>query len=377
MAYNKATGNVNYAGTVGAGVIGGGVAGTATGFAAAAAAGKAGAALGTTVNPGIGTAIGAIVGIVVGLIAAYFAGEAGLAWDETRASTAPRGLGDDWNTLSLEDKIARLTEEEERLRKSIEDGNAATDDQLAATTALKQALEEERARRFTEQDAQNTEAMAAAMARAGIVSNGDYAAADSAITSTTKFLSNMTQDQVKAIIEGSDEGEGALYAMIAAALPEDALKGMQVKFGDRYTADFVELARKTMSTDNSALSAIFSGEAWTLNEVLDELGSKTDQFSREKLRNFATAIHTSIEGLEDYRDALGTLTYADLMAGTGELEKKFNDLGSILNTVADSTQSVSEWMTTITTKYPDLIQYMSDVPALMEKLIEKMSDINN
>lgn len=95
------------------------------------------------------------------------------------------------------------------------------------------------------------------------------------------------------------------------------------------------------------------------------------------MRNFATAIHTSIEGLEAYRETLGTLNYADLTADTGELEKKFNDLGSILNTVADSTQSVSEWMTTITTKYPDLIQYMSDVPVLMEKLIDKMSDINN
>lgn len=219
--------------------------------------------------------------------------------------------------------------------------------------------------------------MAKAMARAGITAEGEYATATDSITSTTKFLSNITPDQAKAIIEGSDEGEGALYAMIAAALPDDALRGMQVKFGDRYTADFVELARKTMSTDNPALSAIFSGEAWTLNEVLDELGGKNDQFSREKLRNFATAIHTSIEGLENYRDALGTLTYADLMADTGELEKKFNDLGGILNTVADSTQSVSEWMTTITTKYPDLMQYMSDTPTLMEKLVEKMSDINN
>ena len=321
--------------------------------------------------------VGWIIGAIVGIIAAVFAGIGGEALAEGWVSNEARGLGDDWSTLSLEEKIARLTEEEERLRKSIEDGNAAASDQLAATTALKQALEDERARRFTEQDAQNTEAMAKAMARAGITSENKYATADDAITSTTKFLSNITQDQAKAIIEGSDEGEGALYAMIAAALPDDALRGMQVKFGDRYTADFVELARKTMSTDNPALSAIFSGEAWTLNEVLDELGGKNDQFSREKLRNFATAIHTSIEGLENYRDALGTLTYADLMADTGELEKKFNDLGGILNTVADSTQSVSEWMTTITTKYPDLIQYMSDTPTLMEKLIEKMSGINN
>lgn len=321
--------------------------------------------------------VGWIIGAIVGIIAAVFAGIGGEALAEGWVSNEARGLGDDWSTLSLEEKIARLTEEEERLRKSIEDGNAAASDQLAATTALKQALEDERARRFTEQDAQNTEAMAKAMARAGITSENKYATADDAITSTTKFLSNITQDQAKAIIEGSDEGEGALYAMIAAALPDDALRGMQVKFGDRYTADFVELARKTMSTDNPALSAIFSGEAWTLNEVLDELGGKNDQFSREKLRNFATAIHTSIEGLENYRDALGTLTYADLMADTGELEKKFNDLGGILNTVADSTQSVSEWMTTITTKYPDLIQYMSDTPTLMEKLVEKMSDINN
>lgn len=64
--------------------------------------------------------------------------------------------------------------------------------------------------------------------------------------------------------------------MLAAALPEGALKGMQVKFGDRYTSDFVELARKTMSADNSALGAIFSGEAWTLKEILDSLGDKTD-----------------------------------------------------------------------------------------------------
>jgi len=213
------------------------------------------------------------------------------------------------------------------------------------------------------------------MVRAGVTFNGQYASATSSIDQTQTFLANMTRDQAKAIVEAG--GEDQLYAMLAAALPEDALRGMQVKFGDRYTSDFVELARKTMSTDNQALGAIFSGEAWTLNEILDNLGDKTDQFSREKLRNFATAIHTSIEGLNDYRETLGTLNYADLTADTGELEKKFNDLGSTLNTVADSTQSVSEWMTTITTKYPDLIQYMSDVPTLMEKLIEKMSDINN
>ena len=59
--------------------------------------------------------------------------------------------------------------------------------------------------------------MAKAMARAGITAEGEYATATDSITSTTKFLSNITPDQAKAIIEGSDEGEGALYAMIAAA----------------------------------------------------------------------------------------------------------------------------------------------------------------
>lgn len=97
--------------------------------------------------------VGWIIGAIVGIVAAVFAGIGGEALAEGWVSNEARGLGDDWSTLSLEEKIARLTEEEEHLRKSIEDGNAAASDQLAATTALKQALEDERARRFTEQDA--------------------------------------------------------------------------------------------------------------------------------------------------------------------------------------------------------------------------------
>ena len=81
--------------------------------------------------------------------------------------------------------------------------------------------------------------------------------------------------------------------------------------------------------------------------------------------------------LEQYSGLLGELTLAELLMDTTELEEEFDNWSGLLGKVADSTQSVTKWMTDIVAHYPDLINYMSDTPTLIQKIIDKLMDLNN
>jgi len=97
LAYNTATGQAGerilgagVAGTVGAGVAGGATAAVMAGL-------------------GVSGPVGWVLAAIVGIVAAFFAGKGGWALGEMGASQTPKGLSDEWNTLSLEKKIELLT----------------------------------------------------------------------------------------------------------------------------------------------------------------------------------------------------------------------------------------------------------------------------
>ena len=57
---------------------------------------------------GVSGPVGWALAAIVGIIAAIFAGKGGWALGEMVASQSPKGF-DNWNTLSLEEKIELLT----------------------------------------------------------------------------------------------------------------------------------------------------------------------------------------------------------------------------------------------------------------------------
>lgn len=81
--------------------------------------------------------------------------------------------------------------------------------------------------------------------------------------------------------------------------------------------------------------------------------------------------------LAEYSGLLGELTLAELLMNTTELEEEFDSWSGLLGKVADSTQSVTKWMTDIVAHYPDLINYMSNTPTLIQKIVDKLMDLNN
>ena len=95
------------------------------------------------------------------------------------------------------------------------------------------------------------------------------------------------------------------------------------------------------------------------------------------MQDFARAMRVANDELGQYTELLGELTLAELLMSTGELEEEFDNWSGLLGKVADSTQSVTKWMTDIVEHYPDLINYMSNTPVLIQKIVDKLMDLNN
>lgn len=168
-----------------------------------------------------------------------------------------------------------------------------------------------------------------------------------------------------------------MYDALAEALGEGTLEGINIKNAEgEYAEYFVNYARQIMS-ENEDVESVLSGEAYTLNEALDKLGSNTDQFSRATMQDFARAMRVARKELGDYSELVGELTLAELMMTTTELEEEFDSLYGVLGKVSDGTQSVTKWMTDIVAHYPDLINYMSSTPALITAIVNKLYDLNN
>ena len=144
--------------------------------------------------------------------------------------------------------------------------------QLEATRALRQSLEEYREALRTQQDADNKARMDEALLYAGWQADATQNTNRSDIASTEYFLKDLN------LVQAKNYGQEALYAALAAAVGEEQIHGNKIKVGDRYTDYFVTYARRIMS-ENDAVGSVLSGEAYTLYEALDKLGGKSDQFS--------------------------------------------------------------------------------------------------
>ncbi|MBO7732411.1 MAG: phage tail tape measure protein [Methanobrevibacter sp.] len=332
-------------------------------------------AAGASSIPVAGWIIAAILGLAAGGVAAYAAYQGSVAKAETEAELAKQQA--EWESLSIDDKILSLGDQEKDFYEKIEttldsDLRGDLEDQLQATRGLKETLIEIRDEIRQEQDEDNQAKVEKALAIAGITNGGEYITSKDQISDAKYFLSDLNIAQARA------KGPYELYKMLADALGDDNLSGYNIYTENgEFSQYFVKMARKTMGGSSDVLESVLSGKTYTLNEAVNELSTKTDQFSKEILQNFAQAMRVGQDELKNYTDLLGTLTLADLMKTTGELEQDFDSLSGVLGSVADSTQSVVKWMTQITQQYPELISYMSDTPKLISELVRKMKDLNN
>ena len=343
-----------------AGIAAGAGTGVAVGAGTAAIGGASAVAtmgLASLAGP-VGWIIGGIAligGAIVGTIVGISEHEAKVEEEQKKAAQ--------WNNKTINEKIDSLSEQEKLIREEIDNtGENEVDklndleETLQSITDYKKVLQDYSAYIASENAKTNKLA----------IQEGLLLARD---TATGNYLMDMGISELKGYhIE-------ELYEMLADAVNASELFGMSTRdSAGNLTEEFIKMATQVMRTD-AELASVLSGESLTLREAISKL-DPNDRFESAILQNFATALNTSIDGLASYADSLGNLTLGDLLKSTTELSESVNSYNDLMTSIGDSTASTSEWMSTIIKQFPELIQYMGDMPTLMTAIVEKVHELS-
>ena len=312
----------------------------------------AGAVAGSAAGP-IGTVAGLIIGAITGVIT-------GVATHNAMVESA-KEKERQWDNKTTIEKIDQLRDEEKNIREAINKADSnnvgALQEQLAATQDLRASLEDYNAWISQQIASDNKMAVEEALLEAKDA-NGQY-------------LMDMTQAQLEGL------GPTQIYKILGDVLNNNASLsgGMRVYTTDKqFTSEFIQMATDILKSDPEIAAALTQKDK-TLRDAVATL-NKDDYFEGQILENFATALHTSVESLSEFVEKFGELTLADLLKGTTELTETVSSYTTLLSSVSDGTKSISEWMNTIITQFPDLLQYMGDVPVLMQHITMKVRELS-
>lgn len=338
-------------------------AGVATGTAVMGGVTALTAALATSGKLALGaTAINPIAGAIVAGIGVLTSIGIGI-WTGIATANAERAKAQEeerkrqqFNSLTLHGKIDYLTQEESQIREEIDNvdkNNVSELDRLGrkldATIEYRKALQDQNEYLSQKNAEDNKLALEEALIRAKD-KNGNY-------------LMDMTLGQ----LETMDTED--LYRIMADAVGSN-LRGISARDGSgQLTEEFISLATSVLKEDNE-IAQFLSGENMTLKEAVEKL-NPDDRFERERLENFARALNTDIGGLSELVSSFGSLKLSELLQGTTELAQTLSGYTDLMSSIADGQKSVSEWMGNIITQFPDLIQYMGDMPTLMSNIMDK------
>lgn len=305
---------------------------------------------------GIVAALGTLISIGAGIWAGVAAADAARA--EAQEQERKR---EEFNSKTTHGKIDYLTQEEGRIRKEIDkvDKNNISkldelNKQLEATIQYRKSLEDYNEYLSQKNAEDNKLALEEALLKARD-KNGNY-------------LMDMSVGQL-----GTMDTE-ELYRIMADTVGNN-LKGMRARGSDgQLTEEFITLATSVLKEDND-IAQFLSGKNMTLGEAVEKL-NPDDRFERERLENFARALNTDIDGLSELVSSFGKLTLSELLQGTSELTDTLSGYVDLMSSVTDGQESISKWMEKIIGQFPELTQYMGDMPTLMSNIMDKASQLS-
>lgn len=193
---------------------------------------------------------------------------------------------------------------------------------------------------------------------------------------TKSYLSEMTMAQLKNV--GVDE----ILTTYGKAVEEaGGLQGVNIwaEDGSLSEAGYNYLFEKIRQQGDEEINAVLSGEAYTLQEVLDlrenylkENDGKESIQIQKYLRAFADSLGISDDKLDEVVDKFGELTLAETMMSTEDIMSKVDGYANLMSAVATGAGQISSWMQTITNQFPELMAYMGDTSMLFTKSIDRI-----
>lgn len=343
-----------------AGLIAGGAAvGAGAGFGLATL-GSVGLALGSMGGvagaAAIGTGLVVAAPIVAGLavIAGLIAGIT-YAVETAEADRERHAIESEWNAKTTAEK---MDEVEERIAKWQADTENDHAEDIKNAEELLGALKEQNALISQMMDERNNISL-----QQGLI-DAKY---------EDQYLQDMSIAQLKNL--GIDQ----ILQIIGESAEKHGFKGQTLFDNGKLTdAGYDFLVREVKNLGDDEISAVLSGQAYTLSEALklrEKLGN-TKQVQRI-LESFSASLGTTVDQLEKVEDKYGSLTLAETYLSTTELATELSKYTGLLDSITTSSGNVSAWMNEIINQFPELIAYMSDLPTLFSKIGEKIRNLSN
>lgn len=334
------------------------------------------------------------VGVVLALIGAGLAAAGSGALVGTAVGQSTYALleskitDEKWNNADLEGKYALLEKDEARILQYLDnndDSNSKTykilQEQLTAVRELKNSVADYQSYIQNQIDAENKQVIETALLSArrnyGVAEQEDVGA---------QYLTTMTIGQLK------NMSLTDIYASVAKAIADDRdldLTQMYAYYTDSTTGkqqlsdQFIKLVTQVIQSQDEEIAAVLSGEAYTLNEALKRFGGSAEKLEAQQLKNFAYALGVAIDETDKLEESLtikakrfGELTLGEINKTTSEqieLSKSYTD---VMELMMNSETSWLEVTQKIITEFPTLIEYMDDTPTLMEKIVQRLGQIN-
>lgn len=187
------------------------------------------------------------------------------------------------------------------------------------------------------------------------------------------YLTDMTMAQLK------NFGPDKILATYAEAIEEaGGLEGKELwadkDKGILSEAGYSYLFEEIRKQGDEEINAVLSGEAYTLQEALDlrETYGKESIYVQRMLDSFANSLGVTVDELDNVIEKFGVLTLAESMMSTDEIMAKVDGYSNLMSAIVTGAGSVSSWMQTITTQFPELIAYMGDTSQLFTQSIKRM-----
>ena len=128
---------------------------------------------------------------------------------------------------------------------------------------------------------------------------------------------------------------------------------------------------ETYIKNNATLYGIFSNESYTLGEVNKGAltGAKADEY---KLK-FAKELNITIEELNANMERYSSFSLGDIMKGYSEVKTALEEIDGLFSSIVSSSGMTADNLTTMLSKYPELISRTGDIGSMVTAIFDKTS----
>lgn len=192
-----------------------------------------------------------------------------------------------------------------------------------------------------------------------------FVSAKGVVGGREKSLSSMTVAELKYL--GVDE---ILRIFGESIMANGGLKGENFYGlnGEISSSGYEFLMKKLRAQNDDEINAVLSGKSYTLAESLLLSG----EYGKRIRASFAAALNTTEETLKDLERLYGVLTLSEITSSSKEKIDQVEKYSSLVDSIGQGAGKTSEWMNTIITQFPELIQYMGQTPNLFDEIVKKI-----